>query len=107
MGEIVVLITATSEDEAGKLGGLLVEHRLAACVNIVPRVRSIFQWEGRIDEAQESLMIVKSTSEAYNGLEDMVKAHHSYSVPEIIALPIHRGAEDYLAWVRNVVQSKP
>ena len=104
MGEVVVLITAASDEEAQNIGRLLVEAGLAACVNLIPSVRSIFRWEGKVTEERETLLIVKTVAESFNSLEAMVKAHHSYSVPEIIALPIQTGSEPYLAWVREMAR---
>ena len=103
MGEVVVLITTGSVEEAQKIGRVLVDEGLVACANIVPTVQSIFRWEGQVTEEQETLLIVKSVSEAFESLEAKVKAHHSYSVPEIIALPIETGSEPYLAWVRDMI----
>ena len=99
--EIVVFVTASSEEEATKIGRVLVEAGLAACANILPGVRSIFRWEGKISEEAESLIILKSRGELFDALAATVKKHHSYRVPEIIALPIVRGAADYLAWIRE------
>lgn len=104
MGEVVVLITAGSNGEARKIARHLVDAGLAACANIVPSVRSIFRWKGEVTEEEETLLIVKSVSEAFDSLEVMVKAHHSYSEPEIIALPIQAGSASYLAWVREMTQ---
>lgn len=101
-GELVVFVTASSEDEATRIGRALVEAGLAACVNVVPRIRSIFRWQGKVSDEPETLMIVKTRAACFDGLADMVKRHHSYSIPEVIALPIQRGTVDYLAWVRDV-----
>lgn len=102
MGEVVVLITTASDEEAQKIGRMLVEEGLVACANIIPAVRSIFRWEGQVTEEQEALLILKSVSEAFDSLEAKVKAHHSYDVPEIIALPIQTGSESYMEWVREM-----
>ena len=102
MGEVVVLITTASEAEAQKIGRVLVEEGLVACANILPGVRSIFCWEGQVTEEQEVLLVLKSVSEVFDSLEATVKAHHSYSVPEIIALPIQTGSEPYMKWVREM-----
>jgi len=104
MSEVVVLITTASEEEAQKIGRILVEDGLVACANIIPAVRSIFRWEGQVTEEQEVLLVLKSVSEAFDSLEATVKAHHSYSVPEIIALPIQTGSEPYLEWVRETTR---
>ena len=104
MAEIVVLITASSEEEAQNISRVLVGENLAACVNIIPKVRSIFQWEEKVTEEHECLLILKSVTDVFDSLVAKVKAHHSYSVPEVIALPILKGSADYLAWVREVIQ---
>jgi periplasmic divalent cation tolerance protein len=104
--EIVVLVTASSEEEAVRIGRAMVERELAACVNVLPRIRSIFRWEGKVSEEQESLLLMKSRDELFEELSTAIKALHSYTVPEIIALRIEAGSADYLQWVRDVT-SKP
>jgi periplasmic divalent cation tolerance protein len=96
---IVVLITTDSEEEARRIGQLLVDREKAACVNIVPRVNSLFRWEGQLESAQESLMLVKTKASLFREVVELVKTVHSYEVPEIVALPIVSGSEDYLKWL--------
>ena len=96
---IIVLITAGSEEEAHKIAESLVNGKKAACVNIVPRVDSLFRWEGKLDSARESLLLVKTKASLFSEIVEMVKRMHSYEVPEIIALPIIAGNEDYLKWL--------
>jgi periplasmic divalent cation tolerance protein len=96
---IIVLITAGSEEEAHKIAELLVKERKAACVNIVPTVDSLFWWEGEIESARESLLLVKTKASLFPEIAKLVKGTHSYEVPEIIALPIIGGSEDYLKWL--------
>lgn len=98
---IIVLITASSEDEAAKIGKDLVDSRLAACVNFVKNIRSIYRWKGNVEDENEVLMIVKTRQSLFNNVTQKVKALHSYSVPEVIALPIIDGSEDYLKWLSN------
>jgi periplasmic divalent cation tolerance protein len=105
-GEIVVFVTAGSQEEGAKIGRAVVEAGLAACANIVPGVRSIFRWEGKISEEGEVLILLKSRAVLFDALAATIKRHHSYSVPEIIALPILLGAPDYLAWLRQVTEAK-
>jgi periplasmic divalent cation tolerance protein len=100
--EIVVLITASSEDEAAKIARALVDARLAGCVNIIKNIRSIYSWQGKIEDEPEILMIAKTQKTLMNDLMKKVKELHSYTVPEIIALPIIEGSEDYLRWLREV-----
>lgn len=102
MDAIVVFITAPTEDEATTIARALVEEKLAGCVNIVRNVRSIYRWEGKIEDDQEVLMIAKTRQELFASLANRVKQLHSYSVPEIIAAPIIAGSENYLAWLRDV-----
>ena len=98
-GKIVVLITAATEDEAHTIAELLVDQKKAACVNIVPRVDSLFRWQGKLDSARESLLIVKTKASLFPEVVDIVKKAHSYEVPEVIGLPIIAGNEDYLKWL--------
>lgn len=102
--EIIVLITAATGDEAGKIGTALVDERLAACVNIVPEVRSLFFWEGKTQDMREALLIVKSRLPLMERLIARVKSLHSYTVPEVIALPIVGGSPDYLDWLNDSTQ---
>lgn len=102
---IVVLITTGSAEEASKISNRLLEQKKAACVNIIPQIDSRFWWEGKIDSSQESLLIVKSKASLLPEIIKLVKEAHSYSVPEIIALPILGGNEDYLEWIGESVDS--
>jgi len=97
--EVIVLITASSVEEAERIAKVLVNEHLAACVNIVPEVRSLFFWEAKTQEARETLLICKSRQPLLDRLISRVKTLHSYTVPEIIALPIIGGSRDYLDWV--------
>jgi periplasmic divalent cation tolerance protein len=96
---IVVLITAGSDEEAHNIAELLVKEKKAACVNIVPGVDSLFRWKGKIDSARESLLLVKTKVSLFPEVVTLVKEVHSYEVPEIIALPIIGGSEEYLEWL--------
>lgn len=96
---VVVLITTHDLTEAQRIAGLLLSERVAACVNIVPAVQSSFWWQGKIDSADESLLVVKTREKLLDELTEIVKKNHSYDVPEIIALPIIGGNEDYLNWI--------
>jgi len=104
MNEIVVFITASTEEEAVKIARALVESRLAACVNIVKDIRSIYRWQGKIEDEKEVLMIVKSQRKHFATLSEKVKKMHSYQVPEIIAFPIIEGLENYLKWLREATE---
>ena len=102
MDEIVVFITASNEDEAAKIARTLVEARLAGCVNIIKNIRSIYSYQGKIEDEAEVLMIVKTQKPLFDAFIKKVKELHSYTVPEIIAMPIIEGSEDYLKWLREV-----
>ncbi|GBE36656.1 divalent-cation tolerance protein CutA [bacterium BMS3Bbin07] len=97
----VVFITAPDEEEAARIARTIVEERLAGCVNIVKGIRSIYSWEGKVEDEHEVLMIVKTKRDLFNALEKRVKELHSYSVPEIISLPLVEGSEEYLSWLKH------
>jgi periplasmic divalent cation tolerance protein len=100
---LVVLITAADKRQAVKMGKAAVEARLAACVNVFPKIRSVYRWNGKVVVGDEALLIVKTTDDRYRALEKLIVALHSYQVPEIIALPIKRGSRQYLGWVLSEV----
>ena len=100
----VVLVTVSSDAEATKVARGLVEKRLAACVNVVPGVRSIYRWQGDVKDDRELLLVVKTREELLPQVVDAVKSLHSYTVPETIALPVVGGAGAYLDWVRETTQ---
>jgi periplasmic divalent cation tolerance protein len=101
---VVILVTASNLEEARKIAAVLLGKRKAACVNIVPLVHSSFWWQDKIDKAEESLLVIKTTASAMQAVIDLVKANHSYTVPEIIALTIAGGNPDYLDWIKREVQ---
>ena len=101
MDKIVVLITAPAEEDAAKMARALVDGRLAACVNIVRGVRSIYRWKGEVCDEPECLMVVKTVSENFEALKSRVREMHPYEVPEIIALPVVKGLGAYLEWVEE------
>ena len=96
---IVVLITASSAEEGEKIAMSLVDHHLVACVNVVPSIKSFFFWEGKPSQESEVLLIAKSRMPLLDKVIEQVKKIHSYKVPEIIALPVIGGSEEYLKWV--------
>ena len=99
-GEYVVLfITTGTEEEARRISLVLLEQRKAACVNIIPRVGSLYRWKGRIESTDESLMVVKTRASLAEEVIGLAKGAHSYEIPEIIALPIVAGNPDYLKWL--------
>ena len=101
---VIVLITASSHDEAEKIASALIDEHLAACVNIVPEVRSLFFWEGKTQDAREVLLICKGRLQFVEKLIIRVRELHSYTVPEIIAIPIVAGSREYLDWVEKTVK---
>lgn len=101
--ERIVLTTVGSEEEAKKIAHALVDGRLAACVNIVPRIESVYRWQGKVEEAQESLLIIKTTSAMISSLRDSLQQVHSYELPEFLVLAVEAGSEAYLNWVAESV----
>lgn len=98
---ITVYVTVSSETEGTHISRALVEEHLAACVNVIPGVRSFYRWEGTVADDPELLLIIKSRSSRLTPLITRIKELHSYDVPEVIALPIQGGSDDYLDWVRT------
>lgn len=101
---IAVFVTCGSEEEALNISRALVEEQLAACVNLISPVRSIYRWEGKIWDEKEWLLIIKAQRKRFDELEKKVKSLHSYSVPEIIALPIIAGSSSYLDWLAEMTE---
>ena len=101
---IVVLMTAGSREEAARLAEMLVGSKLAACVQIMPEMESVYRWKGKIHRDPEVLLFVKTTTANFADLEREVRALHSYEIPEIIALPITAASEPYLAWLTENVK---
>lgn len=98
-GVRLVFVTGPDAATVGRLARTLVEERLIACANLVDGVRSIYRWEGRIEEAGEALAILKTTAERVEALQARILELHPYDVPEILAVPVSGGAEAYLDWV--------
>lgn len=96
---LVVLCTCENHEQAVKIAEALVEVRLAACVNVLPPLESIYRWQGQIERAEEVLLLIKTTQARFPELRERIQQLHSYEVPEIIAFPIVAGSEKYLAWL--------
>jgi periplasmic divalent cation tolerance protein len=95
----IILTTAGSQEEAGKIAHALVERRLAACVNIVPQIGSVYRWQGKVETAQEWLLLIKTQGELYERVRDALKELHSYDLPECVMLEVTAGSHEYLDWV--------
>ena len=101
---IIIFVTASNKKEAQKIAAGLIKQKLAACVNIVDKVDSLFFWEGKTQKAKESLLIIKSRKDKMPKVIKLVKSLHSYTVPEIIALPVIAGDKPYLRWINAVLR---
>ena len=103
---IVVYVTAASAAEGARIAIALVEEQLAACVNRVDGVQSVYRWEGKVERSQESLLIVKTRADLLSRVANRVRELHSYTVPEVIALPILQGDQVYLQWLNEQLPKK-
>jgi periplasmic divalent cation tolerance protein len=101
----IVFTTAGSEDEAGKIAHHLVEHQLAACVNIVPRIQSIYRWQGKVESSEEWLLMIKTSVEKFSLVRDAISKLHSYDLPECIAVSIDDGSAEYLRWIADCLKT--
>ena len=99
----IVLSTAGSEEEARKLAQALVERRLAACVNVVGPIQSVYRWKGAVESAPEHLLVIKTTAAAFPRVRDAIRELHSYELPECVMLSVDAGSEDYLKWIGESV----
>ena len=102
----IVLTTTGSQEEAHRIAQALVEKRLAACVNIVPGVESVYQWQGKVESAVEWLLVIKTTAAAFPRLRDVLRELHSYDVPECVMLMIEDGSAAYLEWLEEEESGK-
>ncbi len=103
---IVVLVTAQKPESAQKIAASLVEERLAACVNIVPGVKSAYRWEGKVVEDEEQLLVIKTHDDRFDSLKKRIVELHTYDLPEVIALPIEDGHRPYLEWIEKETRPK-
>ncbi len=101
-GFLIILVTASSEQEGATIGRALVEEGLAACTNIIPRIRSVYRWKQKIWDEAETLLIIKSREELFERIRDRIKELHSYEVPEITAVGLAKGDPAYLQWIEEV-----
>jgi periplasmic divalent cation tolerance protein len=100
---VLVLTTSGNESEARKIANALVERTLAACVNIVPRIQSVYRWEGKVETAEEFLLIIKTTKTRSADVKATIRELHSYELPECIVISIESGSEAYLKWIEASV----
>lgn len=100
---LIAFCTCATKDEADRLATTLVNERLAACVNILPAVTSVYRWQGAVERADEILLLIKTTQAQFSALRERIQANHSYETPEIIAVKITEGSEPYLAWISEQV----
>jgi periplasmic divalent cation tolerance protein len=103
--KIVVLTTCESEDEAERIARSLLEKRVAACVNILPKARSIYRWKGAVEDTQEFVLLIKTRRDVFEALRIELSKAHSYEVPEVMALPVVDGSESYLGWIDRELAS--
>jgi periplasmic divalent cation tolerance protein len=101
----IAFTTAPTEDEARKIARHLVEHKLAACVNIVPHLESIYRWQNKVESAREWLLLIKTTAEGFPAVRDAIRALHSYELPECVAIAVEDGSPEYLEWLADSVKS--
>ena len=100
----IALTTAGSAEEAQRLARMLVERRLAACVNILPGVRSVYHWKGKVEDVEEAMMVIKTSRRQAGALQAALQEAHSYDLPEFLLLPISGGGAAYLSWLRQGLQ---
>ena len=105
--KIVILSTCSTEQEAERLARLLVEEKLAACVSIIPRMRSFYNWKGAVETSDECLLLVKSSRALFEELRVRLEAAHTYETPELLALPIVEGAPNYMNWLAGNLRDFP
>ena len=104
--KLVVFVSCAGKEQAEKMAGTLVEERLAACINVLPGVRSCYVWEGKLTWVDEALLVIKTTRDTFRALERRVGELHTYEVPEIIGTKIEMGSEKYLKWVGDSVENR-
>lgn len=100
----IVLTTCGSEEEARRIASSIVERQLAACVNIVPQVESVYRWQGKMESGREWLLLIKTTAEKFPEVRETIRELHSYELPECIAVVVEDGSSDYLEWIGQSVK---
>ena len=103
--KLLILTTAASDSEAKKIATALVERRLAACVNIVPKIQSVYRWQDKVEVAEEFLLIIKTLKAQQGQVQSAIRELHSYELPECIAIAVESGSNEYLRWIADSVES--
>ncbi|MES9835006.1 MAG: divalent-cation tolerance protein CutA [Candidatus Thiodiazotropha sp.] len=101
---LLILCTAPDRESALKLANAMVEQDLAACVNLTSPVTSVYRWQGKLEQSEEILLLIKTTEKKYRDVEAALRAQHPYELPEIIAVPVEQGLDDYLDWVERCIK---
>jgi periplasmic divalent cation tolerance protein len=101
--KLLILTTAESDSEARKIATALVERRLAACVNIIPKVQSVYRWKGKVESAEELLLVIKTVKVLQKQVQSAIRELHSYELPECIAIAVDSGSSEYLQWITDSV----
>src|SRR5688500_7809297 len=104
---LIVLTTAPNESEASDLAHRIVEEKLAACVQILPKMTSVYFWEGKVQTESEHLLLIKTLEEEFDALSKFLRENHSYDVPEIVAIEADKVSEDYSQWLGDYIRSRP
>ena len=99
---IMIITTTETEEEAEKIAEIVVSEKLAACVQIIPSIKSVYRWQGKVEKSKEQLLFIKTKTELFEKVEKAIKENHSYEVPEIVAVPINNGSKEYFEWIENV-----
>ncbi len=102
----LIFCTCPDQKSAEDIAGHLINQKMAACVNIVPSITSMYEWQGKVETSQEHLLLIKSHTDKYEALASLIKSHHPYELPEIIAVPIERGLPEYLQWINTCLSIK-
>ena len=103
----IVLSTCPDQQSADQLANAIIEDGVAACVSIIPAIRSLYRWQGKVESSQEHLLLIKTRKSHYNSLQQLICNKHPYELPEIIAVPIEAGLEQYLSWIDNNLSKQP
>jgi periplasmic divalent cation tolerance protein len=106
-GALVVLTTTETQKDGEWLAHLLVERGLAACVQVLPQMKTVYRWQDHVERANETLLLIKTTREAYQDVEGLIRQNHQYQTPEILALPVIAGSDSYLEWLMAAVTARP